>query len=42
MRVVHPPTMQGYKPPSGYRIVTVRQLEDGTYEVMLEPLAWYL
>jgi hypothetical protein len=42
VRVVRLPTMQGYKPPLGYRVRSIRQLEDGTYEVTLEPLAWYL
>ena len=37
MRVVHLVTMQGYKPPAGYRIVSIRQFADGTYEVTLEP-----
>jgi hypothetical protein len=32
------PSMNGYVPPKGYRIKSVRRLEDGTYEVVLEPL----
>lgn len=31
------PTMVGYRPPKGFRIVSVRKLNDGTYEVTLEP-----
>lgn len=42
MKVVHLNSMQGYKAPSGYRINSVRQLLDGSYEVTLEPLAWFL
>ena len=32
------PSMVGYVPPSGLKIVSVRELEDGSYEVTLEPL----
>ena len=42
MKTLNLPTMHGYRPPSGYRIVSIRQLPDGSYEVTLEPLAWYL
>jgi hypothetical protein len=35
--VVRVATMHGYVPPQGYRVVSHRQLEDGSYEVVLEP-----
>ena len=31
------PTLSGYVPPKGYRVVKTRQLEDGSYEITLEP-----
>ena len=34
---VRVPTMIGYVPPKGFRIVMVRKLDDGSYEVTLEP-----
>ena len=37
-RVVRVPSIVGYVPPAGFRIVSVRKLEDGSYEVTLEPL----
>ena len=37
-QVVHVPTMVGYVPPKGFRIKSIRELEDGSYEVTLEPL----
>ena len=36
-RVQRVPTMVGYVPPSGWRMVSHRQLADGSYEVTLEP-----
>jgi hypothetical protein len=27
-----------YRPPTGFRIVSIRELADGSYEVTLEPL----
>ena len=36
-RVDRVPTMVGYVPPKGFRIVSYRKLEDGSYEVTLEP-----
>ena len=38
MYVVNVPSIQGYKPPKGYRIAKCVKLADGSYEVMLEPL----
>ena len=35
--VVYIPTLKGYKPPKGYRIAKATKLDDGTYEVTLEP-----
>jgi hypothetical protein len=35
---VHLTYINGYKPPAGYRIISIRQLADGSYEVTLEPL----
>jgi hypothetical protein len=32
------PSMVGYVPPAGYRVVSYLKLEDGTYEATLEPL----
>jgi hypothetical protein len=37
-QVVRVPSMVAYVPPLGFRIVSVRKLEDGSYEVTLEPL----
>ncbi len=31
------PSIVGYVPPKGFRIVQVRKLDDGSYEVTLEP-----
>lgn len=36
-RVVRVPALVGYVPPTGWRVVSHRQLEDGSYEVTLEP-----
>jgi hypothetical protein len=38
--VVCVPSMVAYVPPLGFRIVSVCKLEDGSYEVTLEP--WVL
>jgi hypothetical protein len=38
--VVRVSSIVGYVPPFGFRIVSVRELEDGSYEVTLEP--WVL
>ena len=38
-RVVVVPTMNGYVPPKGFRVVSYRKLADGSYEVTLEPRA---
>ena len=35
-QVVRVPTMVGYVPPKGFRIKSIRRLEDGSYEVTLE------
>ena len=35
--VVNVPTMVGYVPPSGYKVISHRELPDGTVEVTLEP-----
>jgi hypothetical protein len=35
--VVRVPSMVGYVPPKGFRIVHIRKLDDGSYEVTLEP-----
>jgi hypothetical protein len=35
---VRVPTMVGYVPPSGFKVVSAKKLEDGSYEVTLEPL----
>ena len=35
--VVRVPSMVAYVPPVGFRILSVRKLEDGSYEVTLEP-----
>lgn len=32
------PTIVGYVAPKGYRVVDIRQLEDGSYEITLEPI----
>jgi hypothetical protein len=32
------PAIVGYVPPKGFRIVSIRKLADGSYEVTLEPL----
>jgi hypothetical protein len=37
-QVVRVPTMVGYVPPEGFRINSIQQLADGSYEVTLEPL----
>lgn len=37
-RTVRVPSMVGYVPPLGFRIVTIRELEDGSCEVTLEPV----
>jgi hypothetical protein len=37
MKIVILKTLSGYKPPKGYRIKSKRKLEDGAYEVTLEP-----
>jgi hypothetical protein len=37
--VVVVPSIVGYVPPSGFRIVSIREQEDGSYEVTLEPMA---
>ena len=42
MRTVLVQSIAAYKAPHGWRIVSVHQLMDGSYEVTLEPLAWYL
>jgi hypothetical protein len=42
MKVVNVVCMSNYKPPHGWRIVTINQLTGGSYEVRLEPLSWYL
>ena len=34
------PTLVGFVPPTGYRIKQSRQLEDGTFEVLLEPVGF--
>jgi hypothetical protein len=36
-QVVRVPSMVAYVPPVGFRILSVRKLEDGSYEVTLEP-----
>ena len=38
-KVVCVPSIVAYTPPLGYRVVSIRQLEDGSYEVTLEPWA---
>jgi hypothetical protein len=38
MKIVNLDTLKGYKPPCGYEILGIRQLDDGSYEVALEPL----
>ena len=35
--VVRVPTLDGYVPPEGYKVVRHRKLEDGLIEVELEP-----
>jgi hypothetical protein len=39
MTTVVVPTVVAYVPPKGFRIVSIRQLADGSYEVTLEPWA---
>ena len=36
-RVVVVPTMNGYVPKDGWRIISYSKLSDGSYEVLLEP-----
>lgn len=36
-QVVVVPSIVGYVPPKGHRIILVRRLADGSYEVTLEP-----
>ena len=36
-RVVVVPTITGYVPPDGWRVVSHSQLSDGSYEVTLDP-----
>jgi hypothetical protein len=31
------PSIVGYFPPKGFRIVSIHELDDGSYEVTLEP-----
>ena len=31
------PSVVGYNPPVGFRIISIRKLADGSYEVTLEP-----
>jgi nitrate reductase beta subunit len=38
-RTVRVPSMVWYVPPLGFRIVTICELEDGSCEVTLEPVA---
>jgi hypothetical protein len=33
------PSVVGYVPPKGFRIIAICKLDDGSYEVTLEPLA---
>ncbi len=42
MKIVHVQSMATYRPPYGWRIFQINQLLDGSYEVTLEPLAWFL
>jgi hypothetical protein len=42
IKTIHLLTIEGYKSPSGYRIVKIQKLSDGSYEVTIEPLSWYL
>lgn len=37
IRIVRVPAMTKYAPPSGFRIVLIQGLKDGSYEVTLEP-----
>jgi hypothetical protein len=39
-RIVNVPTVIGYVPPKGFKIVKIRKLADGSYEVTLEPLGF--
>lgn len=36
-RVERVATLVGYQPPEGFRVVSTRELDDGWFEVMLEP-----
>ena len=38
-RYVRVPTLEGYRLPEGFRIISIRRLSDGWYEVKLEPEA---
>jgi hypothetical protein len=35
--IVRVASIVAYTPPTGFRIVSIRELEDGSYEVTLEP-----
>jgi hypothetical protein len=38
MRIdIRVPSIDGYVPPEGHRVIATRQLNDGSYEITLEP-----